>query len=291
MPWGELALNTVALLVYPGLLACLILGLAAETVAARVLGGGPGAISQLWPALRQRTLPPLAAAAALLVLLAASQLALPFSPLPVSERNLLVAAIAILSAGWLAWSWGWGRARELLDARLVLAVQACWLVALLAPAVVAQSLRPRVLGAVLLLSQLPLKILAAALFLVCLPVLLHLLPEAAPEGVPGSSEAAGEGAGKGLEATGFAGVRMLLWLPLCGLFASVFVPPAGDDARDLIAFAAVTLGAAGAAILIAMVLTRWRRLPARLLYLRVAAPLAATALLLAALADLYPQGV
>jgi hypothetical protein len=287
MPWGELALNTVALLVYPGLLACLVLGLAAETAAAWALGGGPPVISQLWPALRNRTLPPLAAAAALLVLLAASQLALPFSPLPATERNLLVAAIAILSAGWLAWSWGWWHARQLLDARLVLVVQACWLVALLAPALVAQSLRPRVLGAVLLLSQLPLKILAAALFLVCLPVLLHLLPEAAPEGVPGS----GEGAGKGPEGTGFAAVRALLWLPLCGLFASVFVPPAGDDARDLVAFAAVTLGAAGAAILLAMALTRWRLLPARLLYLRVAAPVALTALFLAALADLYPQGV
>src|SRR6202022_3039045 len=101
-----------------------------------------------------------------------------------------------------------------------------WLVALLAPAVVAQSLRPRVLGAVLLVSQLPLKILAAALFLVCLPVLLHLLPEAAPEGVPGSGEAAGEGAGKGPEGTGFAGVRMLLWVALCGLLGAAFVRPA-----------------------------------------------------------------
>jgi hypothetical protein len=287
MPWGELALNTVALLVYPGLLACLVVGLAAETAAARALGG-PGVISQLWPALRQRTLPPLAASAALLALLAASQLALPFSPLPATERNVLVAAIAILSAGWLAWSWGWGHhARRLLDAPLVLAVQACWLVALLAPALVAQSLRPRVLGAVLLLSQLPLKILAAALFLVCLPVLLHLLPEAAPEGVPG----AGEVAGRGSEGTGFAGVRMLLWLPLCGLFASVFIPPAGDDALDVVEFAVVTLAAAGVAILLAMVLNRWGLLRTRLLYLRVAAPLALAALLLAALADLYPQGL
>jgi hypothetical protein len=287
MPWGELALNTVALLVYPGLLTCVVVGLAAETAAARALGGGPGLISLLWPALRRRRLPPLAAAAGLLALLAASQLGLPFSPLPATERNLLVAAIAILSAGWLAWSWGVGRARELLDARLVVAVQACWLVALLAPALVAQSLRPRVLGAVLLLSQLPLKILAAALFLVCLPVLLHLLPEAAPEGVPGARERAA----KGPEGTGFAGVRMLLWLPLCGLFASVFVPSAGDDGLYLVEFAVVTLGAAGAAILLAMALTRWRLLPVRQLYLRVAAPLALTALLLAAVADLYPQGV
>jgi hypothetical protein len=80
MPWGELALNTVALLVYPGLLACLLLGLAAEMVAARALGGGPGSIRLLWPRLRQRDLPPLPAGAGLLTLLAAAQLALPFSP-------------------------------------------------------------------------------------------------------------------------------------------------------------------------------------------------------------------
>jgi hypothetical protein len=49
------------------------------------------------------------------------------------------------------------------------------------------------------------------------------------------------------------------------------------------------VGAAGAAILLAAALTRWRLLPARLLYVRVAMPLALAALLLAGLADLYPQ--
>jgi hypothetical protein len=284
MPWGELALDTFALLVYPGLVACVILGLLAETAAARALGTGPGILTELWPRLRQRRLPPLAAGAGLLVLLAASQLALPFSPLPTTERNLLVAAISLLSASWLAWSWGWSPLRPLFDARLVLAAQACWLVALLAPALVAQSLRPRVLGAVLLLSQLPLKILAAALFLVCLPVLLQLLPEAAPAGSEGEAR-------PGLERTGFASLRMLLWLPLCGLFASVFVPPAADDALDLLEFAAATLGAAAAAIVLAMVVTRWRLLSARLLYMRVALPLALVALLLAGLADVSPQGL
>ena len=278
MPWGELAFNTVALLVYPGLLACLLLGLAAETATARALGSGPGIVSGLRPWLGQRRLPPLAAGGAL---------ALPFSPLPPSERNLLVAAVALLSASWLAWSWGWGLVRRPLDARLVLAAQACWLVALLAPALVAESLRPQVLGAVVLLAQLPLKVLAASLFLICLPVLLHLLPEVAPEGAPG----AGEELGGGLERRGFMGMRMLLWLPLCGLFASVFVPPASDGALDLLEFAAATLGAAGAAILLAVALTRWRLLSAGRLYFRIGLPLALAALLLAALADLYPQGL
>ncbi|MDQ6742957.1 MAG: hypothetical protein M3170_05180 [Candidatus Dormibacteraeota bacterium] len=275
MPWGELALNTVALLVYPGLLACLLLGLAAEMLAARALGGGPGSIRLLWPRLRQRDLPPLPAGAGLLTLLAAAQLALPFSPLPPTERNLLVAAIALLSASWLAWSRGWDSLRRLVDARLVLVAQACWLVALLAPALVAQSLRPQVLGAAVLVGQLPLKLLAAALFLICLPMLLHLLPEA----------------GGDTEGTAFGVVRMLLWLPLCGLFASVFVPPAADAALNLVEFAVATVGAAATAILLAMGLTRWRLLPARLLYVRVAMPLALAALILAALADLYPQGL
>jgi hypothetical protein len=51
------------------------------------------------------------------------------------------------------------------------------------------------------------------------------------------------------------------------------------------------VGAAATAILLAMGLTRWRLLPARLLYVRVAMPLALAALILAALADLYPQGL
>jgi hypothetical protein len=287
MPWSQLALNTVALLLYPGLLACLLVGLAAETVAARALGGGRDVVFAFWPRLRRREIPPLAAGAGLLTLLAAAQLALPFSPLPPTERNLLVAAIALVSASWLAWSWGWGSLRKLLDARLVLAAQACWLVALLAPALVAESLRPQVLGAAVLVGQLPLKVLAAALFLVCLPVLLHLVPEAAPEGVPG----AGEEAGNGTESAGFGVVRLLLWLPLCGLFASVFVPPAADSALNLVLFAAATLGAAAAAILLAMALTRWRLLSPGLLYVRVALPLALAALLLAAVVDLYPQGL
>jgi hypothetical protein len=175
----------------------------------------------------------------------------------------------------LAWSRGWDSLRRLVDARLVLVAQACWLVALLAPALVAQSLRPQVLGAAVLVGQLPLKLLAAALFLICLPMLLHLLPEA----------------GGDTEGTAFGVVRMLLWLPLCGLFASVFVPPAADAALNLVEFAVATVGAAATAILLAMGLTRWRLLPARLLYVRVAMPLALAALILAALADLYPQGL
>jgi hypothetical protein len=280
-------LNTVALLVYPGLLACALLGVAAEVVSARVSGARHNVLSTLWPTLRQEGVPPLATGAALLALLAASQLALPFSPVPPTERNVVAAAVAVVSASWLAWGWGLGRAYGTLDARLVLAAQACWLVALLAPALVAQSLRPQVLGAVVVLSALPLKLVAAVLFLVCLPVLLQLVPEAAPQGLPGAVHETG---GRGLERAGFVGVRMLLWLPLCGLFASVFMPP-GNDALEFLGFAAATLGAAAAAIVLAALVSHWRLLSARGIYLRLGLPLALFSLLLAGLAQLYPQGL
>jgi hypothetical protein len=285
VPWAALALDTAALLVYPGLVACVIFGLAAEFAAARLLGGRPALPSGLWQALRTATIAPLAAAAALLALLAASQVALPFSPVAAPERNVLIAAVALVSASWLAWSAGWDQPR--LHARLVLAVQACWLIALLAPALVSQTLRPQVLGAVVLLPQLPLKLVAAGLYLLCLPVLLQLLPEGAPAGTPGSVEEEGDR----LRHASFAGVRVLLWLPLCGLFASVFVPPAADDALAVAGSAAATVAAAAAAILGAAALTRWRVLPARYLYFRMGLPVAFVALLLAALAEVYAQGL
>jgi hypothetical protein len=85
-------------------------------------------------------------------------------------------------------------------------------------------------------------------------------------------------------------VRTLLWLPLCGLFASLFVP-LPDDAAGLARSAAATLGAGAIAILVAVALNRWRLFPVRLFYLRVAAPLALVVLLLAALAEAYPQAL
>jgi hypothetical protein len=283
VPWSELALNGLALLLYPGLLACVLLGLAAELVTARTLGSTPSIPTRLWPAVRGGGLPPLAAAAALLTLLAASQVALPFNPVPASERNLLVAAVSLIGASWLVWAWGWNRPR--LDSRLVLAAQACWLAALLSPALVSQSLRPQVLGAVLVVQELPLKVLAALVFLLCLPVLLQLVPEAAPQGPPGARQPGD------LEGSGFVAVRMLLWLPLCGLFVSLFLPPAADDAFGFLRSAGATLAVAAFGVLAAAALSRWGLLPVRSLYLRIAAPLALVMVLLAALSAAYPQAL
>jgi hypothetical protein len=137
------------------------------------------------------------------------------------------------------------------------------------------------------LPQLPLKLVAAVLYLLCLPVLLRLVAEAAPAGTSGS----GEEDSRRLRQASFAGVRVLLWLPLCGLFASVFLPPGGDDAVALVGSAAATVGAAAAAILATAALARWRLLPAGRLYFRVGLPLALVALVLAAVAEVYAQGL
>jgi hypothetical protein len=283
VPWGELALNTLALLAYPGAAATLAFGLTAEGLAGRVLGPSrrllPGLRS--WP--RGTALPPLAAAAALLTLLSSTQLAAPFNPLAATQRNLLVATVALASAAWLTWAWGWSRGSG--DARLSLVAQACWLVALLAPALVSQTLRPQVLGAVVLPAQLALKVVAGTLFLLCLPVLLQLLPQAAPQGTPGAVALDPSG-----EQAGFAAVRVLLWMPQCGLFASVFFP-GGEDALGLLRFLVSTLAAAAMAIALALVVTRWRPAWAPVLYFRLVPPLVALALLLAVAVAVYTEAL
>jgi hypothetical protein len=203
---------------------------------------------------------PLGVPSALLAVLAAVQLAIPFNPVHPIERNLLVAAVSLAGVSWLAWARVWSGPAE--GARLVLVAQACWLVALLAPALSAESLRPQVLGAVAVPAAIPLKIGSAVLYLLCLPMLLGLVPE-----------------GERQREVSLA--RALLWLPLCGLFAAVFFPPAPDSPLGLLRFAALTLAAAGAAVLIAALARRRQNSPAALLYLRVAPALAALVLLLA----------
>lgn len=284
MPWSELGLYSVGLLVYPGLLALALLGFFAEAGAAWALvpeRGGPlpaarSMLAGLRPRPGLRTLPPLAGIAAVLTLLAATQVAAPLSPVPAPERNLLVAAFALAATGWLTWAWGWTRPQ--IDPGLLLLVQVCWLVALLAPAVVPENLRPQVLGGVVVRQLIPLKVAASVLYLLCLPVLLQLIHEAAPQGLPGA-------AGRrrpGLEQAGFSAVRILLWLPYCGLFSSLFFPP-GEDPAGLARFAATTAGAALVAIGLAAHLTRRPAAATRAIYLRLVAPFALFTLLVAIL--------
>lgn len=278
MPWGDLGAHLVALLLYPGGLSALLIGFAAEVGAAWALvpeRGGPAAAARALLRLAPRRLVPGAAWAWVLALAAASQLAAPFSPVPAAERNSLVAAAALLGAAWLAWSWGWGR-REA-SVQLVLSVQAVWVLAVLLPSIGPGNLRPQALGAVVLGGQVPLKIACGVLYLACLPALLMLLPESAPQGPPGTVARA-----RAPEEGGFLALRLLLWMPTCGLFASLFFPTT-DDALGLLRFLLVTLGAAAVAIAIAANLTRRPAGVTRLLYERLALPFAGFAVVVAAL--------
>ena len=265
-------LELISMMVFPGILSMLVVGLVAEIGAARAL---ESASRGLWPAANSmllslrpgsgapRALPPLAGSAILLSLLAVTQVAIPFNPLPGSDRNLLVAAMALVGAAWLTWTWGWQSGGT--DPRLLLVVQGAWLVALLVPAVIPQNLRPQVLGAVLVPGLLPLKLTSAILYLLCLPALLQLMPGSAPQGLPGD---ASQGT-PGLERAGFRVLRVLLWLPYCGLFASLYIPPPSDDAAGLVRFAATTWVAAAIAIALTSALNRRAAGRAGPLYVRV----------------------
>src|SRR5207247_752345 len=98
---------------------------------------------------------------------------------------------------------------------LLLIVQVCWLLAVLGPAVQPESLRPQVLGNVVVPGLLPVKIACAFLYLLCLPALLRLWPFTPP-------------ADKRVRQRLDAG-RVLTWFPYCGLFTTLFVTPSTDD--------------------------------------------------------------
>lgn len=259
----DLALHLMALLLYPGGLLVLAVGLMAEAAAGLALAGA-GLRDALTAPLRRLAgvatrASVLRLAAPLLAVLAAAQLAAPLNPVSPVERNLLVAAIALAAAAWLGWARAWAAA----GARLTLLAQVCWLVALLAPAMLSETLRPQALGAVVVPAALPLKVAAALLFLACLPALLRL--PASGDGGPDEEAAV---------------IRPLLWLPLCGLFVSLVLPPGADDLGGIARFVAATLVVAGITIWLAALTARAPALGR--LYPRLLPPLAAAVLGLAA---------
>lgn len=249
---SAIATHAIALVVYPGLLTAGLFGLLVEIAWSTYARG-----SLVIPTLRLGRPPVVQVAVALLAVLAAVQVAAPLNPIPPAERNLIVAAAAI---GFTAWS-------ELaLDPELVarpgllLVIQACWLLAVLGPAVEPQSLRPQVLGNVLVPALLPVKVASGFLYMLCLPALLRLWPVTPPADRRTRPR--------------FNVTRALVWFPYCALFTTIFFPPSADDALGAVRFFAITLAVAVLSIIAGGVLARRGAERARGLYSRAVPPYA-----------------
>src|SRR4029077_19281256 len=154
--------------------------------------------------------------------LAAVQLAAPFNPVPGEERSVVLAAVALAFTVWAELAL---TVEFVAEPGLLIVIQVCWLLAALGPAVQPESLRPQVLGNVLVPGLLPVKIACAFLYLLCLPALLRLWPFSAPGERRGRRRLDG---------------RVLTWFPYCGLFTTLFLPPPGDDLVGLLRFFGVT---------------------------------------------------
>jgi hypothetical protein len=249
---SALATHSLALVLYPGLLMVAVFGGAVEIAWVRISQGAWALrdLARLRPS-------PVLATVGLCSILAAVQLAAPFNPVPSAERNLIIVAVALAFTVWAELA----LTVELVPAPgLMLVIQFCWLLAVLGPAVEPQSLRPQVLGNVLVPALLPLKVASGFLYLLCLPALLRLWPVPAPGDRRLSSR---------LDL-----VRGLCWFPYCGLFSTLFFPPSADDFAGTLRFFGLTLGVAALSILAGVLLRRRGIEVARGLYSRAVAPYA-----------------
>lgn len=249
--------HLLALAVYPGLLAMLAFGGVVELAWMRLVTR-----ERAMPRLPRRRPGPVVVTVALCAMLASVQAAAPLSPMPAQERSVVLAAAGLLFTTWaeLALS-----VEYAVEPRLTLLVQVFWLLAVLGPAVQLESLRPQVLGNVQVSGLLPVKAASAFLYLLCLPALLRLWPVVPP----------GERrAGPRLDA-----VRVLSWFPYCGLFTTLFIPPAPDDLLGALRFFSLSVGVAAVALLLGIVLRRRGAPATRSLYTRAVAPYAVAVLI------------
>ncbi len=214
--------HAIALVLYPGLVTLAAFGVLVEAVWSSVSRS-----SQVAPGIHLARPQIVHVAVALLAVLAVVQTAAPFNPVPLAERNVIVAAAALGFATW---------AELALDPELVanpglmFVIQACWVLAVLGPAIEPQSLRPQVLGNTLVPELLPVKVAAGFLYLLCLPPLLRLWPVAPPADRRARPR--------------FNTARALVWFPYCALFATLFFPPQTDDVAGLARFAGVVVATA-----------------------------------------------
>ena len=247
-----IATHAAALLLYPGLATMLAFGAIVELVWMRA-----SASRWDWPELPRRRPSPVVGIIALCSVVAAVQTAAPLNPVPGEERSIVLAAVGLAFTAWAELAL---TVEFVAEPGLLLLVQACWLLAVMGPAVQPESLRPQVLGNVLVPSLLPVKVACAFLYLLCLPALLRVLPFAPP----------GERRGKRRLDAG----RILTWFPYCGLFTTLFITPPSDDIFGLARFFGFDLLVA-AVVVGAGVLLRWRgEAIARGIYVRGVAPFA-----------------
>jgi hypothetical protein len=256
---SALATHAVALVLYPGLLTAIVFGGIAEIAWLSITTG-----RWSWPDLPRRRPTPVLATVLVCSILAGVQLAAPFNPVPSEERSVAVAAIALAFTAWAELAL---TVELVAEPRLLLIVQFCWLLAVLGPAVQPETLRPQVLGNLLVPALLPLKVACGALYLLCLPALLRLWPFAA--------------SGDRRIRRRVDAARALCWFPYCGLFTTLFFPPPPDDALGLLRYFGITAIVGVALIGIGVVMQRRGAALARGLYVRAIGPYALVVLAVA----------
>lgn len=247
-----LATHTLALVVYPGLLTAVVFGGLTELASTRITWGG-----WLWPDFPRRRPTPVFATVLVCSVLAAVQLAAPFNPVPSEERSVVVAVIALAFTAWAELAL---TVEHVAEPRLLLVVQFCWLLAVLGPAVQPESLRPQVLGNMLVPALLPVKVACGVLYLLCLPALLRLWPFAS----------------KGDRRTRHRldAARALCWFPYCGLFTTLSFPPSGDDVIGMLRFFGISAIVAIVLLGAGVLMQRRGAALARALYTRAIVPYA-----------------
>jgi hypothetical protein len=247
---AAIATHALALVLYPGLVTGAMFGGLAEVAWMSATAGGWS-----WPDLPRRRPTPVLATVLVCSILAAVQLAAPFNPVPSEERSVVVAAVALAFTAWAELAL---TVELVAEPRLLLIVQFCWLLAVLGPAVQPETLRPQVLGNVLVPALLPLKVACAVLYLLCLPALLRLWPFAPP--------------GDRRTRRRVDAARALCWFPYCGLFTTLFFSPPADDGLGLLRFFGITLIVAVVMIGVGFVMQRRGVVLARAVYVRAVAP-------------------
>ncbi len=260
---ASLATHSFALLVYPGFATMVAFGALGEIVWRRLTEG------RWMPDAPRRRLTPVVTTVGVSAMLASVQLAAPFNAVPGEERSAVIAAVALAFTVWAEIALSLDFVAE---PALLLLIQFCWLLAALGPAVQPESLRPQVLGNVVVPALMPAKVACALLYVLCVPALLGLWPLPPP------------GERRASQRVDLA--RMLCWFPYCGLFTTLFFVPSTDDVLGLARFFGITLVVAAVVITMAF-LMRLRGAPtARALYTRAVTPYAIVVLLVVAVTSI-----